>query len=330
MTLGALAGCQDERANAGRSTAATSIAVDAQTAATTSAVVTVADTPPTTTTTTTIPRTSSTSTTTGATTTTSTSTTTAATSTTSTSGTSTTTTTTTTSPEVKARSGSIYDIRPPSDIPPPPLPNGWGTGVIGYSALGREITATTRTVVDARRTVLVIGGLHGNEPVTPPTVRSLVTSSVPDDVEIWLVPEANPDGVAAGTRWNGNGVDLNRNFSWDWRPTDGGPGPFSEPETQTLAGLIEQLRPDVVVWVHQPLGYVGSIGPTDRTLEEAWAAGSGTPVRSGVTQHGGGESWTAFVAGLPSMLIEIDSWAATAGMVAAHRAGFEALLAVLD
>ena len=144
------------------------------------------------------------------------------------------------------------------------------------------------------------------------------------------MPEANPDGVAAGTRWNGNGVDLNRNFGWDWRAYRRRPGTILRARVRTLTGLIEQLRPDVVVWVHQPLGYVGSIGPTDRTFEQAWAAGSGTPVRSGVTQHGGGESWTAFVAGLPSMLIEIDSWAATAGMVAAHRAGFEALVAVLD
>jgi len=200
---------------------------------------------------------------------------------------------------------------------------------VGYSALGREITTITRPVDDARRTVLVIGGLHGNEPVTPPTVRALVEADVPDDVEIWLVPEANPDGVAVGTRWNGNGVDLNRNFSWDWRSYDGGPGPLSEPEIQALTGLVERLRPDIVVWVHQPLGYIGAIGPTDPAYQRAWATGSGTRERSGVTQHGGGESWTAFVAGLPSMLVEIDSWEATPEMVAAHRSGFEALVAAL-
>ena len=243
--------------------------------------------------------------------------------------TSTTTTSTTAPPVVNRRSGSTREIRPPSDIAPPPLPAGWNTGVLGWSVQGREIPVVTRSVVDARRTVLVIGGLHGNEPVTPPTVRNLVTAEIPGDIEVWLVPEANPDGVAAGTRWNANGVDLNRNFSWDWWPSDGGPGPLSEPETQALTGLIERLRPDVVVWVHQPLGYIGSIGPTDRAFEQAWAAGSGTPVRSGVTQHGGGESWTAFVAGLPSMLIEIDTWEATPELVAAHRRGFEELVAAL-
>ena len=177
--------------------------------------------------------------------------------------------------------------------------------------------------------MLVIGGLHGNEPVSPPTVRGLVDAAIPSDVAVWLVPEANPDGITAGTRWNADGVDLNRNFSWTWRPDDGGPAPISEPETQALTALIDTLRPDVVVWVHQPYGYVSSIGPTDQAFEQAWSAGSGVAVRSGVTQHGGGESWTAFVAGVPSMLVEIDSWEATPQIVAAHRAGFEALLAAL-
>ena len=201
--------------------------------------------------------------------------------------------------------------------------------MIGTTSQGRRIVALVRPVDEPRRRVLVIGGLHGNEPVTPPAVQTLVETSHPDDYEVWLVPAANPDGIAAGTRWNGAGVDLNRNFPWGWSASDGGPSPLSEPETSALAGLIERLQPDIVVWVHQPYGYAASIGPTDQAFERAWAQASGVPARSGVTQHGGGESWTAFVAGRPSMLIEIDSWAATPGIVAAHRAGYEAVLAVL-
>ncbi len=209
------------------------------------------------------------------------------------------------------------------------MPADWTTEVIGTSRQGRDIVALVRPIDAARRRVLVIGGIHGNEPVTPPTVRALVESPYDADVEVWLVAESNPDGVAAGTRWNANGVDLNRNFSWGWRASDGGPGPLSEPETQALTTLIERLRPDIVVWVHQPYGYTSSIGDTDRALEQAWADASDEPVRSGVTQHGGGESWTNFVAGAPSMLIEIDSWAATPQIVAAHRAGYEAMLLTL-
>lgn len=176
---------------------------------------------------------------------------------------------------------------------------------------------------------MVFGGVHGNEPVSPPTVRSLLEVAYPDDVEVWLVPELNPDGVAAGTRANSGGVDLNRNFGWHWRADDGGPAPFSEPESQAAAALIQREQPALVVWVHQPYGYVSSVGASPDEYEQAWSGGSGLVVRPDVTQHGGGESWTAFNAATPSMLVEIDSWEATAEMVTAQRSGFEALLAAL-
>jgi len=201
--------------------------------------------------------------------------------------------------------------------------------VIGTSVLGRDIVALHRPVDSPRRRVVVIGAVHGNEPVDPPIVRALVDVPVAPDVEIWLVPEMNPDGVAAGTRTNANGVDLNRNFEWRWSAVDGGPAPRSEPETQAAAALVENVRPDVVVWVHQPLGYVSSVGATSDTFEQAWSRGSGVRVRPDVTQHGGGESWAAFVVGVPSMLVEVDSWDATPEIVAAHRNGFAELLAAL-
>ncbi len=222
-----------------------------------------------------------------------------------------------------------WEIRPPADIPAPQLPEGWTTAVIGRSVQGRAIDALVRPVADARRRVVVIGGVHGNEPATPPAVRGLVEATTGPDVEVWLVPEANPDGSAAGARCNANGVDLNRNFAWEWSAADGGPSPASEPETQALARLVDGLRPDVVVWVHQPLGYVSAIGGASAALEQAWADASGNVVRPDVTQHGGGESWSALVAGAPTVLVEIAGWEATVESVAAQQAGFEALLAAL-
>ena len=180
-----------------------------------------------------------------------------------------------------------------------------------------------------RRRVVVIGGVHGNEPVSPPAVRGLLDADIAADIEVWLVPVANPDGSAAGLRCNANGVDLNRNFPWEWSADDGGPAPSSEPETQALSTLVEGLHPDVVVWVHQPLGYVSAVGATVDALELAWSTAAGLPVRPDVTQHGGGESWSAFVAGVPSLLIEIEGTDATPEIVAAQLAGFEAVLAAL-
>ena len=199
----------------------------------------------------------------------------------------------------------------------------------GRTVQGRDIEVFGRAVDAPRRRVLVIGGLHGNEPVTPPAVRGLLHAAIAPDVEVWLVPVANPDGSAAGMRCNANGVDLNRNFPWEWRRRDGGPAPMSEPETQALVALVERLKPDIVIWIHQPLGYVSAIGATSSVLEQAWADAAGMPVRQDVTQHGGGESWSAFVAGVPSMLIEIAGWAATPELVAETQAGVEAVLVAL-
>jgi len=224
---------------------------------------------------------------------------------------------------------TTWEVRPPSDIPSPVPAEGWTTAAFGRSVQGRAIEALVRPAEAPRRRVVVIGGLHGNEPVTPPAVRALLEADIAADVEVWLVPVANPDGSAAGLRCNANGVDLNRNFAWEWSADDGGPAPSSEPETKALTVLVAGLHPDVVVWVHQPLGYVSAIGATDDALELAWSSAAGMPVRPDVTQHGGGESWSALAAGVPSLLIEIDGWAATPESVAAQRAGFEAMLAAL-
>jgi len=224
---------------------------------------------------------------------------------------------------------TTWEVRPPSDIPSPPLTEGWRTAVFGRSVQGRAIEALVRPAATPRRRVVVIGGLHGNEPVTPPAVRGLLQADIDDDVEVWLVPVANPDGSAAGLRCNANGVDLNRNFAWEWSADDGGPAASSEPETKALTVLVEGLHPDVVVWIHQPLGYVSAIGPTADALEQAWSGGAAMPVRPDVTQHGGGESWSALVAGVPTVLVEIEGTEATPEAVAAQLAGFEAMLAAL-
>ena len=153
-----------------------------------------------------------------------------------------------------------WEIRPPSDIPAPELPEGWTTAVFGRSVQGRGIEVIVRPVDLAARRVLVIGGLHGNEPVTPPAVRGLLKADIESDIEVWLVPVANPDGSAAGLRCNANGVDLNRNFPGNGGPRTADPLRRANPRRRRSSLLVEGLRPDVVVWVHQPLGYVSEIG----------------------------------------------------------------------
>jgi murein peptide amidase A len=122
----------------------------------------------------------------------------------------------------------------------------------------------------SRRRVLVVGSIHGDETQGERIVARLSGRRAQrlDGVEVWTVETANPDGVAANERGNAHGVDLNRNFPWNWRsipPSSGyysGPGPASEPETRAMRGLLRRLKPEITVWYHQPWG--NTLIPCDR------------------------------------------------------------------
>lgn len=84
-----------------------------------------------------------------------------------------------------------------------------------------------------------------------------------DSNEIWVIPMLNVDGNSkvwnGDSMWrkntrNGYGVDLNRNYPFNWNscngssgfqfsPTYRGPKPASEPETQALMTLVEKIKP---------------------------------------------------------------------------------------
>jgi protein MpaA len=136
--------------------------------------------------------------------------------------------------------------------------------VIGHSVEGRPIVSLRDGSADAALRVLVVGSIHGDETAGMRVARRLVAGAAPRGVELWVVPTLNPDGVAADTRGNAHGVDLNRNFGFDWAHLGGGEysgtGPFSEPESRAARRLIERVRPDLTIWFHQPFGIVDRSG----------------------------------------------------------------------
>lgn len=131
---------------------------------------------------------------------------------------------------------------------------------IGRSVEGRPIVAFESGRRDAPLEVLVVGSIHGDETAGMRIARRLVRAAPIDRVRLCVVPTVNPDGVAAGTRGNAHGVDLNRNFPYRWRPLTGGEysgaAPLSEPETRAAYGLILTIKPDVTIWFHQPFGLI--------------------------------------------------------------------------
>jgi murein peptide amidase A len=132
--------------------------------------------------------------------------------------------------------------------------------VIGHSVQGRPIVGIRDGAADPAIKVLVIGAIHGDERAGMRIARLLIALGAPRGAELLVVPTLNPDGVAAGTRGNAHGVDLNRNFPFDWRPLTGGeysgPGPLSEPESRAAHRLILREKPDVTIWFHQPFGLI--------------------------------------------------------------------------
>ncbi len=78
-----------------------------------------------------------------------------------------------------------------------------------------------------------------------------------------LLAVANPGGMAHNSRFNANGVDLNRNFPASNRVNDKrfGATAFSEPEARLVKQLIEQYSPDRIVSIHQPLACIDYDGP---------------------------------------------------------------------
>jgi murein peptide amidase A len=146
--------------------------------------------------------------------------------------------------------------------------------------------------VQSKVEVLVFAGIHGEEPDSTVLLSRALRSLAAPSSSCAVIVCANPDGVRLGTRGNASGVDLNRNFpSRNWQPEqvthnwgiDSGyrvalsPGhkPCSEPETQALMQVVEDLKPEYIVSIHSPLGLIDDPEATD--LGRFFSARSGLP-----------------------------------------------------
>jgi protein MpaA len=153
-------------------------------------------------------------------------------------------------------------------------------GVVGHSAEGRQIGMRQTGDPALGGELLVFGCIHGDEcaarGIEP---RSPLAAGCPDPKsDVYVVSSLNPDGAAHGSRLNGRGVDLNRNFPVDWRPIGNrgdpqysGPRPFSEPETRLAARIVRRLEPEVTIWFHQYRGrrpFVRAWGPSAPAARE--------------------------------------------------------------
>jgi protein MpaA len=194
--------------------------------------------------------------------------------------------------------------------------------VIGRSVEGRPITAITLGSAKAPVRVLVVGCIHGNEQAGIAIARRLARTVPPKRLALWIVPVLNPDGVAADTRQNGRGVDLNRNFPTGWADLEGiydsGPGPLSEPESRAIGALIRHVRPTISVWYHQHLRVVDESGGSV-AIERKYARAVGLPLVRLTRYPGSASTWeNSVLPGSTAFVVELPAGTLSAGAVERH------------
>jgi murein peptide amidase A len=199
---------------------------------------------------------------------------------------------------------------------------------LGLPAIGRSIEG--RPIAGARfggagRPLVIVGGVHGDEPASVEAVVDLVyrrrdtTAAAAWPAPVWIIPALNPDGIARGSKNSARDVDLNRNFPARSFSSTHAPGyfpgaaPLSEPETRALADLVDAQPIRGVVAVHAPFACINYDGPA-AAWAAAVAAASGWPARAdiGYPTPGSLGSWVGVDRGLPILTIELPPGALSA------------------
>lgn len=187
--------------------------------------------------------------------------------------------------------------------------------VLGQSVGKKDITAYHYGEGDSE--VLFVGGIHGGyEWNTVLLARQLMDylktnpNSIPKNLKVTVIPVLNPDGlykvvgttdvfsktdvsssesVVTSGRFNGNNVDLSRNFDCDWKAEakwqektiSGGNSVFSEPESKAMKKYVETNKPSaVIVWYSAAGGVFASschngVSKETDTLTKTFATASG-------------------------------------------------------
>jgi hypothetical protein len=195
--------------------------------------------------------------------------------------------------------------------------------------------------------LVFVGGIHGGYEWNTILLAyemiayfTLNHDAIPPEIGLFIIPAANPDGqvqvvghigpftpdeVGANTvqgRFNGAGVDLNRNWDCNWsaagqwldREILTGERPFSEIENQILREFILGLPADGVVFWHSaangvyPGGCGEPFGPSVE-LAQVYAESSGYPFEDSFTGYavtGDSADWLSLVE-IPAITIELTN-----------------------
>ncbi|MEO0131342.1 MAG: M14 family zinc carboxypeptidase [candidate division WOR-3 bacterium] len=146
---------------------------------------------------------------------------------------------------------------------------------LGYSAGGRAILAMKVTdnpeQEEPEPEVRLVGAHHGNEKISTEVTLAFLqyllsnytfntqVANLVNNREIWIVPILNPDGHVNNSRYNGAGVDLNRDYGYMWASEGSSPAPFSQPETRAIRAHAELNNITLEYEYHSTASYVNYV-----------------------------------------------------------------------
>jgi len=224
---------------------------------------------------------------------------------------------------------------------------------------------TNENILEPKPALLLVALHHAREIVTPEVALNLAEllltgygtdadiTWIVDNREIWIVPFVNPDGhvyaeysedwrknannsqssCAGSSPPNSFGVDLNRNYDYNWGTVGASSSPcyltyrglagFSEPETQAIRDLVQAQKFNLVISLHSysdlilyPWGYTYSAAPDAvglRDVASVLASFNGyTPEQSSDLYPTSGDTcdWVYGAEGVPCYTFEVGGGAA--------------------
>ncbi len=164
---------------------------------------------------------------------------------------------------------------------------------LGSSHLGLPLwVVRLEGQIPKKRGVLVLGGVHGNEPegvIAAYKLIEVLASKNSFRFDIAILACLNPEGFFQGSRLNSRGVDLNRNLATkDWSPEAFSPkyppGNFaqSEVENQLLVRLLEDFQPGLIISLHSFENFMMNVNGDCRKIAEAMQKKNRYPIEESI------------------------------------------------